>query len=386
MRLSVVVSFAALVFACSSKGSQPDWQPAPVLGAEDIETALFLIGDAGEPEPGDPVLAALTAQMRPLGQNGVAIFLGDNIYPLGLPDSTADDRAEMERRLAEQVDAVLEAGGRGIVVPGNHDWIRGRQGGWEAILRQERYVMERGAPDVVFLPGGGCPGPVSVDFGARVRVIALDTQWWLNQHPKPQHPNSACPADAKWEVTDSLRAEAGRAGDRHVVVAAHHPLATGGTHGGNFTWQDHIFPLTAAVKWLYLPLPIIGSAYPVARMSGISDQDMSGKLNEQQRDSIETALAAHPALIYAAGHEHNLQVIDGREDQHVKHIVVSGTGYYGHSDRAFYIEGSRYAEPASGFVRVDFLHDGRARLAVITVDEEGGITESFSMWLDTGGD
>jgi hypothetical protein len=385
-RIGAVLLLAAIAAACSSKGSQPAWQPAPVLGVEDVETALFLIGDAGEPGPDDPVLAALTAQMEPFGQRAMAVFLGDNIYPLGLPDSAADDRAEMERRLAEQIDAVLRSGGRGLFVPGNHDWIRGRAGGWEAILRQERFVMERGAPDVIFLPGGGCPGPVSLDVGDRVRLIAIDTQWWLNQNPKPQHPYSSCAADAKWEVTDSLRAEARRAGDRHVVVVAHHPLATGGTHGGNFTWQDHIFPLTAAVKWLYLPLPIIGSAYPIARMSGISDQDMSGSLNKQMRDSIETALAVHPALIHAAGHEHNLQVIDGRDEQNVKHIVVSGTGYYGHLDRAFYIEGSRYAEAASGFVRVDFLHDGRARLGVITVDEEGRQTEAFSMWLETTGD
>jgi hypothetical protein len=202
-------------------------------------------------------------------ERSVAVFLGDNIYPLGLPDTAADDRAEMERRLMEQIDAVLESGGRGIFVPGNHDWIRGREGGWEAILRQERFVIERGAPDVVWLPSGGCPGPVSVDLGERVRVVAIDTQWWLNKHAKPKHPYSSCPADAKWEFTDSLRAEVRRAGDRHVVVAAHHPLATGGTHGGNFTVKDHIFPLTVAVKWLYLPLPIIGSAYPIARQSGI---------------------------------------------------------------------------------------------------------------------
>ena len=79
-------------------------------------------------------------------------------------------------------------------------------------------------------------------------------------------------------------------------------------------------------------------------------------------------------------------MIDGQPGQNVKHIVVSGAGYDDHTDRATYIEGSRYAAADSGFVRVDFLRDGRARLAVVTVDEEGRITESFSMWLDTGGD
>jgi len=143
MRARIVFLMVLLAAACSSRGSQPAWQPAPEPGAGDVETVLFLVGDAGEPGPGDPVLAVLTDQMRPFGERAMAVFLGDNIYPLGLPDSTAEDRAEMERRLAEQIDAVLRAGGRGLFVPGNHDWIRGRKGGWEAILRQERFIKSR---------------------------------------------------------------------------------------------------------------------------------------------------------------------------------------------------------------------------------------------------
>ncbi len=386
VRTRLVVYCAAIAAACTPVGTQPDWQPAPEPRLEDVETSLFLIGDAGAPEEGDQVLGELTTQMARLPERSVAVFLGDNVYPLGMPDTSADDRAEAERRLKEQIDAVLDAGARAIFVLGNHDWVRGRKGGWAAILRQEQFVIEHGAPRVVLLPGGGCPGPVAVDVGEHLRIIAMDTQWWLNENAKPKHPNSACPADATWEVTDSLRSAARAAGDRHVVFAAHHPLQTGGVHGGHFSAKDNIFPLTVVVSWLYLPLPIIGSAYPIARSAGISNQDMSGSKNKQMRDSIETAFAVHPALIAAGGHEHNLQVIDGQPGQNVKHIVVSGAGYDDHTDRATYIEGSRYAAAASGFVRVDFLRDGRARLAVITVDEEGRITESFSMWLETSGE
>jgi hypothetical protein len=373
-----------MAVACTPIGSQPAWQPVPEQGLDEVDTSLFLIGDAGAPEDGDQVLAALTAQMARLPERSIAVFLGDNIYPLGLPDTSASDRAEAERRLMVQIRAVQDAGARGIFVPGNHDWVRGREGGWDAILRQGEFIQEHGAPRVVLLPSGGCPGPVSVDVGEYLRIVAMDTQWWLDHNAKPEHPNSSCPADAKWEVTDSLRSAARTAGNRHVVFAAHHPLQSGGVHGGHFSLKDHIFPLTVAVSWLYLPLPVIGSLYPLARGSGISNQDMPGSKNEEMRDSIETAFAVRPALIAAAGHEHNLQVIDGQPGQNVEHIVVSGAGYYDHTDRAAYIEGSRYAAAASGFVRVDILHDGRARLAVYTVDETARATEAFTMWLNTG--
>ena len=68
----------------------------------------------------------------------------------------------------------------------------------------------------------------------------------------------------------SLKAAVSGPGDRHVVVVAHHPMVTGGSHGGHFTWRHHVFPLRAYKKWLWLPLPGIGSAPPVIPDSGMS--------------------------------------------------------------------------------------------------------------------
>src|SRR5205823_13225770 len=143
----------------------------------------------------------------------------------------------------------------------------------DAIRRQERFVAARGDTRVTFLPGGGCPGPAVVDVGDRVRLVALDTQWWLQDGPKPQDPVSSCPTDSEREVIESLRAALGTAGRRAVVVVGHHPLLSGGPHGGHFGWRDHVFPLRGLKSWLWLPLPLIGSAYPITRESGILSQD-----------------------------------------------------------------------------------------------------------------
>lgn len=357
-------------------------QPAPEPGLRDVEVALYLIGDAGAPKPGDQVLAALEADVARQPKRSTVVFLGDNVYPTGLPDNADPNRAEMERRLQEQIDAVLDAGGRAVFVPGNHDWVRGGAGGWDAIRRQQAYVEAQGTSDVVLLPRGGCPGPAVVDLGELLRVVLIDTQWWLHKHAKPEHPTSECGADTFGELTDSLRAVLRSAGDRYVAVMAHHPLASGGKHGGHFSILEHIFPLRELQSWLWLPLPIIGSAYPVARMSGISSQDIPSGAYQEMRDSLHAAFSEHPPLIFAAGHEHNLQVLDGEV---AEHMLVSGGGYYGHRDRAVYLQQTRFASPEGGFMRVDVLRDGRARLAVFTVDEEAHATEAFTMWLHTGG-
>jgi hypothetical protein len=167
-----------------------------------------------------------------------------------------------------------------------------------------------------------------------------------------------------------------------VAVLAHHPLATGGPHGGHFTWRQHIFPLTEAVPWLWLPLPVIGSLYPLARQSGWSDQDLSGGRNAAMRDSLTAAFADHRPLVYAAGHEHTLQVLDGGA---AAHLIVSGAGRFGHTSNVTAIAGSRFVASSAGFVRLDVLTDGRIRLGVIVTDAAGGGEERFSMWLATSG-
>src|SRR2546430_16518280 len=85
---------------------------------------LFLIGDAGGPAapPGSgPVFIALRAAAGS-APHAVIVFLGDNVYPDGMPDSAAPGRAKAERVLTQQLRVLQASGARGFFVPGNHDW------------------------------------------------------------------------------------------------------------------------------------------------------------------------------------------------------------------------------------------------------------------------
>ncbi|HEU5303315.1 MAG TPA: metallophosphoesterase, partial [Gemmatimonadales bacterium] len=324
--------------------------------------SLYLIGDAGAPNPsGEPVLQALTRDAGSGRSRRVVVFLGDNIYPRGLPAAGAPGRAEAERRLAAQVAALRAAGATGYFVPGNHDWARFGQDGWAAVRRQEAFIDSAGAGTIHLLPGGGCPGPRAVDLG-RVRLVLLDTQWWLHHGPKPEHPESECAADAELEIVDSLRTALAVSPDRLVVVAGHHPLTSGGEHGGYFGWMDHVFPLRPVAPWLWLPLPLIGSLYPAARQHGFSSQDAGSPAYMRMVRAFSRAFESAPPALYAAGHEHNMQVI---ADRRAGLQLVIGTGYYGHHGRVVPVRGTLFAREASGFARLDVPQRGRARLAVI---------------------
>ena len=362
--------------AVSCAGSPPVPAPVPALAPGDIATSLYLIGDAGKPDStGEPVLEALRRDLASRTSPRVVVFLGDNVYPRGLPAPGQPGRRAAERSLRNQVEAVTATGSLGYLVPGNHDWAKSGVDGWEAIKRQEAFVDSVSGGRVLLQPGGGCPGPRVVDIGSRLRLVMLDTQWWLHRGPKPRYPDSNCPADAESEIVDSIRAALTGGSGRLLVLAEHHPMRSGGVHGGHFDWKDHLFPLRAIKPWLWIPLPWIGSLYPTARQQGISNQDIPSRAYQRLIRALRRALAAAPPALYAAGHDHNLQVLAGGA---ARLELVSGTGYYGHIDEVVRIRGTLFAGRASGFARLDIPRVGRARLAVLEVDAEGGSREVFS--------
>ena len=103
-------------------GSRRPSRAAPVEPfAEGVET-LLLVGDAGQPAADEPLLRALASEAAKDPERTLVVFLGDNLYPNGLPASATRGGRKGERRLAAQADAALGAGARVLFLPGNHDW------------------------------------------------------------------------------------------------------------------------------------------------------------------------------------------------------------------------------------------------------------------------
>lgn len=328
------------------------------IPADQIETTLFLIGDAGEPDPrqvGAP-LDSLRAQASEAPARSIIVFLGDNVYPGGIPAEGAAEWADARRRLEEQVKAI-PPGVRGIFLPGNHDWANETAFGLYSIRLQERMIASLAqGREVQLIPGNGCPGPVSVDVG-RLRLVALDSQWWLHSFIV-RDSSSHCPASTMAEVTAALRAEVRPPGNARVVlVAAHHPLMTGGAHGG-----------------------YCGLTGPYRRFGGAS-QDILSSGNQTMRDSIRSAFAGHPPLAYVAGHDHTLQVLRG--GRNLNYILVSGAGSPGKTECAVRMRESYYVtQHRAGFMRIDILKGKGVLLRVFRYPATSHGALAYTRWLE----
>lgn len=371
--------------------------PGPVPMAADtslVETSVFLIGDAGEPaKGGEPVLQALSTAIGLDPGKSFVLILGDNVYPVGIDSlPTSPDRPEQERRLATQLNVLLDKRVRGVVVPGNHDWARHRPSGLASVKAQEAFVQEYvdsfervhgldgrpGGPMVVFLPQGGCPGPVVKDVGEHLRVLVLDTQWWLHPYRKPG--SDECKDQSGTEFVRSFRAAMDGAGARRTLVVAHHPIETASEHGGFFDWKVQLFPLTAFSNVLWIPLPLLGSLYPLARQHGFTPQDISSVKYCQMLAAFDSAFDSTPPLLYAAGHDHGLQVFKGGRSPY---SVVSGGGRYEKANPVTRHANSLLSLAAAGFMRLDIMKDDSPpRLAVYVVDSTGRAQEEFAILLD----
>ena len=407
----LLVLSAAVIAACSHV--EPYYGAytglsAPIGADDDVLARLLLIGDAGEPDPaGEPALEALAQVVNRLPARTTVVFLGDNIYERGMPEpaptpdaaieaavAAADvvisdifqTREEAERILRAQAAVVRGNGARAIFIPGNHDWDQSNPGGWKRILAQETFLTrlrEEEGLDVSLQPPGGCPGPVRIPLQGAADLIVLDTEWWLDtgegEKPVPGNNPTDCPhvtAPAlRQALVDELVATA-RDG-RRSVVAAHHPLMTRGAHGGFVDAWTHIFPMRIVryyvpvyVEWL--PIPILGSAVVGLRACcSPSPQDMPNDTNEWMREEVITAMLeaadrdAAP-LAYAAGHDHGLQVF--RSDIGPPFVLVSGFGSRGRASEVGSDSRTLFAHANAdhpGFMQIDFLRDGSARLAVI---------------------
>jgi hypothetical protein len=291
-------------------------------------------------------------------------------------------------------------------IPGNHDWARHRKEGWASVqradfllrayARQRKLIVEQH-------PYGGCPGPSIVDLGKRVRLVMINTHWWLHGWLRPgygdekelgpfpgEDPVEKCPLSTEVGVADSLRKIFASGDNRIHILAGHHPLQSNGEHGGFYPLVTYLLPLapTPIAPWFWVP---IGWLVPILRGKGCGftatfikslrqqcPQDEVNPSNRAMRTQLEGTFSDHQPLIYAAGHEHALELLRRGPN---RFLVVSGSGMENHQTLVKHSDSTVYSSDRPGFMRVDVLRSDSVRIGVTIVDRDRKASEAYHAWL-----
>ncbi|MFT5678005.1 MAG: hypothetical protein ACI9FY_000543, partial [Patiriisocius sp.] len=124
-----ILLFSLLIIATSCATYAPQYKVKNDITAfptdKEIANQFYLIGDAGYSPIGgmSPGLTAAKAVIKiENSADDFAIYLGDNIYPDGMPIKGDEERKYAENHLNGQLMAVNDFEGTTYFIPGNHDW------------------------------------------------------------------------------------------------------------------------------------------------------------------------------------------------------------------------------------------------------------------------
>jgi hypothetical protein len=351
--------------------SQKDWKKANNPDSLTLDYTVFLVGDVGKPSltKQEPTLKLMESQMfkvdtviknlvdtiinKTSSKKDAVIFMGDNIYEYGMPEADASDREEKEKRIIEQMRIVKNFEGKKIFIPGNHDWNKSRSGGLAALKRQEVFVENYLDSADVFLPSNGCAGPVEIQMSGNLVIIAMDSEWWLTKHSRSDRYEQGCTVENEDQLIAQIKDIILRNKNKNIVFTMHHPLFSNGKHGGYFTLLDYIFPLTLVKPNAYIPLPVIGSIYPLMRQYGLSRQDISNKKYQDLRNKLLTLFEDKPNIVFASGHEHALMLTKFRGQNY----VTSGAG--SKNSALFKGNDALFGHGTKGFARLNYYKNGQ---------------------------
>jgi len=334
---------------------------AVVHAQDSIQARIILIGDAGQLTNGKHPVVNSVKKNIPLTEKTTIIYLGDNLYKTGLPDNSLPTYAIAKAPLDSQIQIADNSKAKVYFVPGNHDWAIGSANGYESILREQSYIDYLGNENVKMFPRDGCPGPVEVKITDDILLVMMDSQWWLHQGDKPGV-ESDCPYKTKEEVLLQLDDILSKNSGKLVLLAFHHTFRTYSPHGGYFTWKQHIFPFTDMRPNLYIPLPVIGTIYPLARGVFGVEQDLQHPLYQAMIFAIEKVVKGHDNVIYVAGHDHSIQLI---KDSGYNYIT-SGSG--SKNSRVSKGRKSLYASPKAGFVTLEISKNKHVHAKVYVLE------------------
>lgn len=350
----MILGFSAFIVSCSTYSPQYGKGISTPIDPKETDVKLvhrfYLIGDAGNAEEPDAqqTLSFFEEKLRQAPENSTLLFLGDNVYPKGIPDSSdLAKRTLAIQKLTYQIDLAKKFPGKRIFISGNHDWYSG----FEGLKEQSEIVNTELGDTKAFLPRKSC-GLERFKINSDVILLAIDSQWYLENWDHYPTINADCDIKTREEYWDEFKSELDKYQNETVMIAIHHPVVSNSSHGGHLnSWDQQIYPVGK------IPLPIIGSVFNLIRKTVGIPQDLHSKPYRELANRIKTELADRENVLILSGHEHNLQYI---EEGTIKQII---SGAASKTDPVRTIRSNDFSFGGNGYAILDLFEDKSAQLS-----------------------
>ena len=333
---------------------------------KEIAKTFYLIGDAGaaKDEESSAALKAFDNLVKDKDtKDDYVIYLGDNIYPAGLPDKGEKGRETAKKLLDAQLDATNNFDGVKLFIPGNHDWY---SDGLNGLKRQENYIEKALDDNDAFQPEKGCPIEM-ISVSDDIELMVLDTQWFITDWDKHPTINDNCEIKSRKAFFLEIENELKKNNEKTILIAMHHPTFTYGLHGGYFNFQKHIF-----ASGNKIPIPGLASLVTLIRsQGGVSPQDRYNNRYNELMKRLITLATDSDRVVFASGHEHTLQYI---ENSGIKQIV-SGSGS---KDGPVALgKGAKFVYGGRGFAVFNVYEDSSSDVIFYAASEDGKAKEMY---------
>lgn len=305
---------------------------------KEIAHSFYLIGDGGNSPLGSQseAIKALKVKLSEASKQSTVVFLGDNIYPKGMPEKSDESRTFAEHQLKVQTDAVKDFKGEAIFIPGNHDWY---SDGLKGLKRQEKFI-EAVLGKNTFLPENGCPIE-KVDVSDDIVMIIVDSEWYLTNWDKHPTINDDCEIKTRFKFFEELESLIKKARGKTTIIAMHHPMFSNGPHGGQYNFTSNL-----------KPVPVLGTLKNILRKtSGVSPADLQNKKYKAFKKRVVTLAQENDKVVFVSGHEHSLQYLE--RDNLAQ--IISGAGSKATATRNV---SGEFSSSDNGFARLDVFKDG----------------------------
>ncbi len=314
--------------------------------AEILKQRIVLLGDAGYSQlsPLEPSLqlAANIAKEEP--NKTKVLFLGDNIYTRGFPVLKEGQSSYNKKQLKQisfltaQLQVAKLSGSQSYILPGNHDWIA------KQVDEQASYIHSYASDNKLkaeFVPynKGNIPLPEIVHLDG-ISLLFIDSTWWLRKSGK----NIDKVNKKIDELVTQLKTKYAK---NTLLIASHHPIKSIGPHG-------NLGEIDVCIKATKCKHRKIG--------------DIAHPVSQRAFKTLQQRLASIDNVIYAAGHDHSLQVFefDNKGSQQI--ALVSGSANHNKLSAVGQSHDNVFALSEVGFMVLD-VYQNNVQLKVYTAEK-----------------